>query len=161
MYPITPQIHLQKKKVLFIFLLKVFYIQLPHTVQNDNKCFPSLLLLSPLFCPVSWHQQHLGGIMGKCHTSRITVYLLSSPRLTSSHRSSSSYSRVTQPIHTSAISSLSATLVETKHRCDHTRRMLYLLKRLRGKNHFTCFEISFKLNKIAPFALLICIAGGK
>lgn len=134
MYPISPQIHLQEENKILFFFAKGFYLQLLHTVQNDNKCFPSLLLLSPLFCPVSWHQQHLGGIMGKCHTSRITVYLLSSLRLTSSHRSSSSYSRVTQPIHTPAISSLSATLVEAKHRCDHARRKLYLLKQM--EKHF-------------------------
>lgn len=52
--------------------------------QSDSKGLPSLLPSPPLRCSVSRDEQHLGRIMGKCHASRITLYLLlSSPRLAS------------------------------------------------------------------------------
>lgn len=96
------------------------FFQLLHTQPKVREyMLPSLLLPLPLWRSVSWHWRHLGGIMGKCRTSRITVYLLSSPRLTSPRLSSSSYSGATQPNHALSVYWLNGTLAETKHTHNH------------------------------------------
>lgn len=70
------------------------------SIAHSTKLWRSKLfqLLAPcLFLPpapclsISWHWWHLGRIMGKCHSSRIIVYLLCSPHLTSPRLSSGSH----------------------------------------------------------------------
>lgn len=95
-------------KLCFLFFFFSCFI-LNKSIAIDYSHPP---LPPPLYCAVSQHWWHLGGIMGKCHRSRITVYLLSSLRLTSPRIFSNSYLKETQCNHTLPVSSLNAILLD-------------------------------------------------
>lgn len=93
--------------VFFLFFFSCFILNKSIAIDYSHPPLPP-----PLYCTVSQHWWHLGGIMGKCHRSRITVYLLSSLRLTSPCIFSNSYLKETQCNHTLPVSSLNAILLD-------------------------------------------------